>query len=141
MSYIYENGHIYRNDCTSTSITIPRYNTPIDFLKDSLCWKTSIGDYDGDKDKILKEEIKPDYIPRKILFNDPVSVVFWKDGTKTIVRRAKGEKFNKYTAFTAALAKKIFDNNTTVNKIVASGIDQKEKDELKKKRLAAKKTK
>lgn len=141
MSYIYENGHVYRNDCTSTSITTPRYDIPIDFLKTGLCWKTAIGDYDGDKDKILKENIKPDYIPRKILFNDPVSVVFWKDGTKTIVRRAKGEKFNKYTAFTAALAKKIFDNNTTVNKIVASGIDQKEKDELKKKRLAAKKTK
>ena len=88
--------------------------------------------------RFLKTITGDTYTPRKIIFNDPVSVVFWQDGTKTIVRRTKGEKFNKYTAFTAALAKKIFGNNTRVNAIVKSGIDQKEKDAAKKAKMAKK---
>ena len=69
-----------------------------------------------------------------IIYNDPATIVFWKDGTKTVVKRAKGEKFNKYYAFCAALAKKAFGNNSQVNKIVASGVDQTAK-----KKTAAKK--
>lgn len=65
------------------------------------------------------------YKPKRIIYNDPATIVFWEDGTKTVVKRAKGEKFNKYNAFTAALAKKMFGNNSRVNKVVAEGIEQK----------------
>lgn len=61
----------------------------------------------------------------RIIYNDPATIVFWNDGTKTVVKKAKGERFNKYTAFCAALAKKIYGNNSRVNKIVKSGYDQK----------------
>ena len=62
------------------------------------------------------------YIPKKIYFNGPVTVVVWDDGTKTRVRRHDGDPDNRYSAFCAALAKKIFGNNTVVNKIVNTGI-------------------
>ena len=64
---------------------------------------------------------------KKIIYNDPATVVFWEDGTKTVVKRSKGEKNNHYTAFCAALAKKIYKNNSKVNKIVQSGEDQEAK--------------
>lgn len=63
--------------------------------------------------------------PKKIIYNGPATIVFWEDGTKTIVKRAKKEKDNKYNAFCAALAKKIFGNNSRVNAIVKSGIEEK----------------
>ena len=124
---------MYPNDC-SGKITYSSSSNP--YLTSSTYiarnpYYTSIENLSG----LLKVDF---YTPRKIIFNDPVSVVFWQDGTKTIVRRTKGEKFNKYTAFTAALAKKIFGNNTRVNAIVKNGIDQKEKDAAKKAKMAKK---
>lgn len=77
--------------------------------------------------------ISPKYNPYHIIFNDPATIVFWEDGTKTVVKRAEGEKWNEYNAFCAALAIKIFGNNSKVRKIVNSGEHQikkgKKKDE------------
>lgn len=77
--------------------------------------------------------ISPKYDPSRIIFNDPATIVFWGDGTKTVVKRAEGEKWNEYNAFCAALAIKIFGNNSRVRKIVNSGEHQikkgKKKDE------------
>ena len=66
-------------------------------------------------------------VPKRIIKNGPAMVVFWKDGTKTIVKRKKGEPDNVYHAFTAALAKKIFGSNSKVNSIVGSVIDETKK--------------
>ena len=64
------------------------------------------------------------------------TVVFWKDGTKTVVRLPIGEQPDDYDAFTAALAKKIFGNNSTVKRIVAETVvapESKKKKKLRKK--------
>ena len=65
--------------------------------------------------------MNPRYFPKKIIYNNPATIVFWKDGTKTVVKKAPNEKFNTYHAFCAALAKKIFGNNSRVNAVVKSG--------------------
>ena len=67
------------------------------------------------------------YEPVRIIYHDPATIVFWSDGSKTVVKRSSKEKFNKYTAFCAALAKKIYGNNSRVNKIVNSGEDSLQK--------------
>ena len=66
-------------------------------------------------------------VPKRIIKNGPAMVVFWKDGTKTVVKRKKGEPDNIYHAFTAALAKKIFGSNSKINSIVGSVIDETKK--------------
>lgn len=68
---------------------------------------------------------KNKYAPKKIIYNGKATIVFWIDGTKTIVKKAKGEPYNRYNAFCAALAKKVFGNNSVVNRFVNSGIEQK----------------
>lgn len=75
--------------------------------------------------KSLRTSPLPFYCPVKIIYNGPATIVFWADGTKTVVKRAKKEKDNKYNAFCAALAKKLFGNNSRVNAIVKSGIEEK----------------
>lgn len=56
--------------------------------------------------------------PKRLVRNGRAMVVFWDDGTKTIVKRAEDEEDNNYEAFTAALAIKIFGSNSAVHRIV-----------------------
>lgn len=58
------------------------------------------------------------YTPKKIIRSGEVTVVFWLDGSKTIVRRDPEDADNLHTAFCAALAKKIFGSNTAVKKTI-----------------------
>ena len=71
------------------------------------------------------------YVPKRIIYNDPATIIFWADGTKTVVKRSEGEPFNKYHAFCAAFTKKFLGNNSRVNAIVNSGIEQKKKEKKK----------
>lgn len=48
----------------------------------------------------------------KVVFNDPATIVFWKDGTKTVVK-AEGEPFDPEKGMAMACAKKLGFNNGT----------------------------
>lgn len=63
------------------------------------------------------------YSPLKIIVNGPATIVFWQDGTKTVVKCAKGESWDIYNAFTAALAIKIFGTNSKIKKILKTKIE------------------
>lgn len=58
------------------------------------------------------------YKPSRILKSGTATIVFWKDGTKTVVKCAPETTPNDYDAFTAALAIKIFDNNSKLKKLI-----------------------
>ena len=46
----------------------------------------------------------------KVIFNKPATIVFWKDGTKTVVKVQGKEKFNKEKGLAIAIAKKALGN-------------------------------
>ena len=71
---------------------------------------------EAEKENLRKFAIKIE--PKRILQNGPVTVVFWGDGTKTLVRRSENSADDPYSAFCAALAKKIYGNNSRVKKIL-----------------------
>lgn len=71
---------------------------------------------ESEKENLRKFAIKIE--PKRILQNGPVTVVFWGDRTKTIVRRSENSADDPYSAFCAALAKKIYGNNSRVKKIL-----------------------
>lgn len=54
----------------------------------------------------------------RIIFNDPATIVFWNDGTKTVVKCQKGQTFNPYFGLCAAIAKKLYGSNSMLNRIV-----------------------
>lgn len=109
-----------------------KVNTPKINLQ--IPWKDLLSCYAdcaGYTSNILTKEYKPQeegemnsyYVPKRIIYNDPATIVFWKDGTKTVVKKAAQEPYNKYNAFCAALAKKVYGNNSRVNAFVKSGED------------------
>ena len=54
----------------------------------------------------------------KIIFNPPATIVFWEDGTKTVVKCAAEDEFNEYCGFLAALGKKVYENNNQIKKLI-----------------------
>ena len=64
------------------------------------------------------------FAPKRILRHGPATIVFWQDGTKTIVKLSDGEEDNAYAAFTAALAIKIFGSNSKLKKIVKTKMEE-----------------
>lgn len=63
-------------------------------------------------------EAEKRYTPKRILRGGIATIVFWADGSKTVVKRAPDEPDNEYQAFTAALAIKIFGSNSKLKKII-----------------------
>ena len=47
---------------------------------------------------------------KKVTFNDPATIVFWSDGTKTVVKRGENDTFDPEKGLAMAISKKFFDN-------------------------------
>ena len=58
-----------------------------------------------------------DNIPevKKVIFNDPATIVYWKDGTKTVVKCQKGDVFDLEKGFAMAFLKKCWGNKGNFN--------------------------
>ena len=54
----------------------------------------------------------------KIIFNPPATIVFWEDGTKTVVKCSAEDEFNEYYGLLAALGKKVYENNNQIKKLI-----------------------
>lgn len=69
----------------------------------------------------LEEEEQNDYLAYdKIIFNNPATIVLWADGTRTVVKACKEDKFNKEVGLKTALLQRVFgkDIDKEINKIV-----------------------
>lgn len=75
------------------------------------------------------------FMPEKIIKSADRTIVFWKDGTKTIVRRSDDTADDLYSAFCAALAKKVYGSNSQVKKILRMADIQPMSDRLRKKAI------
>lgn len=54
----------------------------------------------------------------KIIFNPPATIVFWEDGTKTVVKCSAEDEFNEYYGLLAALGKKVYESNSQIKKLI-----------------------
>ena len=56
---------------------------------------------------------KPRLVPdiKKVIFNRPVTVVLWDDGSKTIVRCQEDDNWSEYVGLAMAISKKAFGTN------------------------------
>lgn len=66
---------------------------------------------------------KPYYHVRKnpgisrVIFNDPATIVFWDDGTKTVVKCQEGDTYSKETGLALCIAKKTLGNKGNFNNV------------------------
>jgi hypothetical protein len=58
--------------------------------------------------------------PTKIIYSGPKTIVFWPDGTKTMVSRMEGQEHDDYTAYCAAVVKKMFGATHKAKKFIQS---------------------
>lgn len=72
---------------------------------------------------VFGKELKP----KKIIFNYPATIVFWEDGTKTVVKCAAGTDPDLYNAFCAAVCKKIFGSNSHLKKVIEEAYTKEKK--------------
>ena len=66
-----------------------------------------------------------------VIFNDPATIVFWGDGTKTVVK-ADGEPFDPEKGLAMAIVKKLFGTNkskSNYNDIFKKWIPEEDKDD------------
>lgn len=74
---------------------------------------------------------------KKVIFNKPATIVFWSDGTKTVVKCGEGDVYEKEKGFFIACSKKLFGNDYKavgqMNKALAMAEDKNEvNDEIRK---------
>ena len=65
---------------------------------------------------------------KKVYFNNPVTVVLWADGTKTIVRCQEGDVYSKETGLALCFTKKALGNKGNFNDVFHEWIPEEEVD-------------
>lgn len=119
------------DDSDTRDVEIEEQNDEIPFCDSDVC------PFDGDcsecphekacaEDLWGCEEECEDYDPPfygipdidRVVFNEPATIVFWMDGTKTVVKCMKGEKFERYAGFAAACMKKMFGSTSRAKAVM-----------------------
>ena len=72
---------------------------------------------------------------KNVIFNDPATIVFWADGTKTVVKCQEGDIFDPEKGLTMAITKKVYGNKGSYCNVIKKWCDpyhekQKEKNDL-----------
>ena len=98
--------------------------------KDDTIYKIIVEDENMNFENIVLSEIKdikftyqlPKFDNNQIkdvIFNDPATIVFWKDGTKTVVKcqKDKGDTYNPELGLAMCIIKKMCDNKGNYNDV------------------------
>ena len=59
--------------------------------------------------ELLTKIVNSNFAIENVIFNNPATIVFWDDGTKTVVK-AENEPFDPEKGLAMAIAKKVFGN-------------------------------
>lgn len=97
-------------------------------------WDIDIVEWEVEKMKKEKKDVKSAYpdLPREQLctktfaiypkhiyyYDNNYTTVLWNDGTKTTVKLSDDDIYDEYSAFCAALAKRIYGSNSRIKKII-----------------------
>ena len=56
---------------------------------------------------VRKESVRSEIAFTKVIFNGPATIVFWDDGTKTVVKCKDGDPYSKEAGFALCVLKKL----------------------------------
>ena len=65
---------------------------------------------------------------KKVIFNNPATIVYWADGTKTVVKAQKGDIFDPEKGLTMAFTKKALGNEGSYYNTIKKWTDKYELD-------------
>ena len=72
--------------------------------------------------QITLDDVMPDI--ERVIFNNPATIVYWDDGTKTVVKCQEGDTYSQETGLAMAIAKKVFGNNSSYNEVFKQWVEQ-----------------
>lgn len=70
--------------------------------------------------------IETDTYVKSVIYNNPATIVFWSDGTKTISKVSEGEEFSKEIGLAMCCAKKMFNSRSHFMKCIKDAKDEAE---------------
>lgn len=70
---------------------------------------------------------RPQCTIKNVIFNDPATVVFWSDGSKTVVKCQPNDVYDKETGLAMCIAKKFFGNKSNFNDVFTKWIPEEKK--------------
>ena len=115
--------HSYSNDTITTILTSDNFKLLIDdkvvrlmvsnndtFFDEVYAMITYIRKFDNELTLVGVKGIKkkPDLEIKKVIFNKPATIVLWEDGSKTVVKLNKGDKWDPEKGLAMAIIKKKF---------------------------------
>lgn len=62
-------------------------------------------------------------MPINVIFHDPATIVYWDDGSKTVVKCQPGDTFSAEVGLTTAMLKRYMGNNGTFNDVINEWVD------------------
>lgn len=60
------------------------------------------------------------FAPKEIIYNDAATIVYWADGTKTVVKCNENDVYSEYSGFVAAVAKKMYGGANAIHRLIDS---------------------
>lgn len=69
------------------------------------------------KNKRLRRMVK------KVVLNDPYTIIIWNDGTKTVTKCHKLDSYDPEKGILACMAKKLYENTNLFNEIIQEYVD------------------
>lgn len=73
-------------------------------------------DYNG----ISRRNNMMKYGVKEIIYHNAVTIVYWTDGTKTVVKCNENDEYSEYAGFVAAVAKKMYGGANAINRLIDS---------------------
>lgn len=65
----------------------------------------------------------------RVIFNDPATIVLWKDGTKTVVKCQEGDTYSEETGLALCVMKKVYGNKGRFNDLFKKWIPEEVENE------------
>jgi hypothetical protein len=69
-----------------------------------------------------KTDVDSDLKIKKVIFNEPATIIIWNNGTKTVVKCQEGDEYDKEKGFAMCITKKFFGNKSKFNNVMKEWI-------------------
>ena len=102
------------------------YDSPFDKLLADVILDSRIVSYKPTKrNKAVIPTTMPNIV--NVIYNKPATIVFWDDGTKTVVKCGKHDKYTGEHGLVMAIVKKLYGNNGRYYDIIRKWLPEDER--------------
>ena len=112
MNYAYE-AYLDRLDRSNKTT-----NNAYRYILDSLCYANFTNEKEKENKGMTTNHNKA-YIPaiKKVIFNNPATIVIWNDGTKTTVKCSERDEYSEEVGLAMCISKKALGNKGNFNEV------------------------